>query len=76
MTKLNGLGVPETVRSQYVRFDVMKNNYGPTGEVIHFLRRHDPDRQVSVLEPVTLKAETEDAGRHDKTEGSRRPQSM
>ena len=48
-------GVPETVRSQYVRFDVMKNNYGPTGEVIHFLRRHDPDRQVSVLEPVTLK---------------------
>ncbi len=47
-------GVPETVRSQYVRFDVMKNNYGPTGEVIHFLRRHDLDWQVSVLEPVTL----------------------
>lgn len=47
-------GVPETARSQYVRFDVMKNNYGPTGEVTYFLRRHDPVWQVSVLEPVTL----------------------
>jgi hypothetical protein len=47
-------GVPETARSQYVRFDVIKNNYGPTGEVIYFLRRHDPVWQVSVLEPVKL----------------------
>jgi hypothetical protein len=47
-------GIPLTARQSYVRLKVVKNNYGPTGLEIWFQRRHDPDYEVAVLEPMTM----------------------
>ena len=46
--------IPPTARQSYVRLKVVKNNYGPTGSEIWFHRRHDPDYEVAVVEPMTM----------------------
>lgn len=46
--------IPPTARQSYVRLKVVKNNYGPTGGEIWFVRRHDADYEVAVLEPMTM----------------------
>ncbi len=43
-----------SARQSYVRLKIVKNNYGPTGSEIWFQRRHDPDYEVAVLEPMTM----------------------
>lgn len=47
-------GIPEDMRHQYVSMAVVKNNYGPTGDVSWFTRTSPPDWEVGVLVPVDL----------------------
>ena len=47
-------GIQPNVKSQYARLQVVKNNYGRTGTLQYFERRHDPLWQVAPLVPVKL----------------------
>lgn len=42
------------VKSSYARLQVVKNNYGRTGTLLYFIRRHDPTWQVAPLDPVQM----------------------
>lgn len=47
-------GIQPDVRANYARLQVVKNNYGKTGTLLYFHRRHDPTWQVAPLDPVKL----------------------
>lgn len=47
-------GIQPNVRLHFARLQVVKNNYGRTGTLFYFKRRHDPVWQVAPLEPVML----------------------
>ena len=49
-------GLLPSVRTNYARLQVVKNNYGRTGTKFYFERLSDPDFQVSPLAPVALMA--------------------
>jgi RecA-family ATPase len=56
-------GVKPDVKSKYARMQVVKNNYGRTGSLYYFERRHDPVWQVAPLEPVKLAPTPKGGGR-------------
>lgn len=47
-------GIKPDAKSSYARLQVVKNNYGRTGTLLYFIRRHDPTWQVAPLDPVQL----------------------
>jgi hypothetical protein len=47
-------GIKPDAKSSYARLQVVKNNYGRTGTLLYFIRRHDPTWQVAPLEPAQL----------------------
>lgn len=47
-------GIPADTRHNYVRLDVVKNNYGPTGGSHWFMRQHVPTHHTAILEEVEL----------------------
>ncbi len=55
-------GIQPDVRSNYARLQVVKNNYGRTGSLLYFVRRHDPTWQVAPLDPVKLAPATRASG--------------
>lgn len=55
-------GVKPDVKSNYARLQVVKNNYGRTGTLLYFIRRHDPTWQVAPLDPVQMTPVTKSAG--------------
>ena len=47
-------GIPKPVKSAFVSFSVVKNNYGPTGEKLWLTRSTVPGYGVSILIEVQL----------------------
>lgn len=55
-------GIKTDAKSNYARLQVVKNNYGRTGTLLYFIRRHDPTWQVAPLDPVQMTAVSKSSG--------------